>query len=303
MNRGFKDMAGVDQHQLCMPFSSDQACIVYLFKKRWPMGFKCAFCGALQQEMAPAYTVVCRFCRKQTSITAHTLMHGSKKNLVAWMRAIWQFCSQYQGISARELQRLMELSSYQTAWSWLRKLRHGAALAESAPCRDIVLFELLALPPAPSSPRAAMDICMALELSHLSQARVRFTVLASISPSSVSAAVNRMVEGNATLLMQNHQLLSEDCRVHPDLRGYPTSEQLDRGRLLLQQMDFWLNTLYRKAINPCYLQGYLDEFCFRHNTASWSDHLNVLDHLLTGLMSTVEKPGRVKQSISEGETA
>ncbi len=294
-------MAGTKQHPSSIPFSSDQACVVYLFKKRWPGGFKCAFCGAVQQEMAPAYTVVCRFCRKQTSITAHTLMHGSKKNLVAWMRAVWQFCSQYEGISARELQRLMELSSYQTAWSWLRKLRRGAALAESAPCRDIVLFELRALPLLTSSRATTPDICMALELSHLSQARVRFTVLDSISSSSVTTAVNRLVEENATLLMQNHHWLTHDCLIHPDMRGYPTSEQVDRGRLLLQQTVCRLNSLYRKAINPCYLQGYLDEFSFRHNTASWSDHLTVLDHLLTGLMSTVEEPPRTKQAISEGE--
>ncbi|MFN2356095.1 MAG: transposase, partial [Desulfopila sp.] len=68
------------------PFSTEHACVTYLFQKRWPWGFKCPFCQRVQKDMAPAYTVVCRYCRKQTSITAHTLMHGSKKNLVAWMR-------------------------------------------------------------------------------------------------------------------------------------------------------------------------------------------------------------------------
>jgi hypothetical protein len=89
--------------------------------------------------------VVCRYCRKQTSITAHTLMHGSKKNLVAWMRVASQFCFHDQGISARELQRLMKLSCYQTAWNWLQKMRRGAALAESTPCRGTVLFDIIPL--------------------------------------------------------------------------------------------------------------------------------------------------------------
>lgn len=60
-------------------FTDEHACVSYLFNKRWPMGFACPFCGVVQPEVAPAYTVVCRYCRKQTSITAKTLMHGSKK--------------------------------------------------------------------------------------------------------------------------------------------------------------------------------------------------------------------------------
>jgi hypothetical protein len=289
-----------EKHLLCTPFSSEQTCVAYLFRKRWPWGFKCPFCGSVQQEIAPAYTVVCRYCRKQTSITAHTLMHGSKKSLVAWMRVAWQFCSQHDGISARELQRLMELSCYQTAWSWLQKIRQGAALAESAPCRDIVLFDLASLPLTASSLKTAPDIGMALELSNSGNARVRLTALESSSPRAITAAANNLVEKNATLLIKNRQWLSSECRIASDLWGQPTREQLERGHLLLEKTVSWLNTVYRKAITPCHLQGYLDEFCFRYNTASWPDHLTIMDHLLTGLVSTARKTGRTEQPASIG---
>lgn len=284
----------------CTPFSSEQACVAYLFRKRWPWGFKCPFCGSVQQEIAPAYTVVCRYCRKQTSITAHTLMHGSKKSLVAWMRVAWQFCSQYEGLSARELQRLMELSCYQTAWSWLRKIRNGAALAESAPCRDIVIFDLVSLQLTASSRNTAADVGMAMELSHSGNARVRFTVLESSSSGAITAAVNDLVEENATLLINNRQWLSRDCRIASDLWGQPTKEQLERGHLLLGKTVSWLETVYRTAIAPCHLQGYLDEFCFRYNTASWPDQLAIMDHLLTGLLSTAARTVRTEQSTITG---
>jgi len=276
-----------EKHFLRSLFSSEQACITYLFQKRWPWGFKCPFCGAVQLEIAPAYTVVCRYCRKQTSITAHTLMHGSKKSLVAWMRVAWQFCSQYEGASARQLQKLMELSCYQTAWSWLQKIRRGAALAESAPCRDLVLFDTLALPRKPSSHDIWPDIGMALELSRSSAtARVRLAVLTGSSPGTITDTVNNLVDRNATLLIKDRRWLSLHCRIAPDLQRQPTREQFERGQLVMQQAVSWLNTVYRRAIKAVYLQGYLDEFCFRKNTAAWPDHLAVLDHLLTGLMST-----------------
>ncbi len=283
------------------PFSSEQTCVTYLFRKRWPWGFKCSFCGSVQQEMAPAYTVVCRYCRKQTSITAHTLMHGSKKSLVAWMRVARQFCFQYEGISARELQRLMELSCYQTAWVWLQKMRHGAALAESALCRDIVLFDLVSLPLTASSHVATPEIGMALEMVHSSNARVRLTVLNRSSSRTITAAVNNLVEQNATLLIKNHGWLTQDCRIAIDHLGHPTKEQLERGNNLLQETVSWLNTVYRRGIAPCHLQGYLDEFCFRHNTSSWPDRLTTLDHLLTGLLSPVGKSSSTGLSATTGE--
>lgn len=293
-------MTVTEKHLVSSPFSSEQACVAYLFRKRWPWGFKCSFCGSVQQEIAPAYTVVCRYCRKQTSITAHTLMHGSKKSLGAWMQVAWQFCSQHEGISARELQHLMELSCYQTAWSWLQKIRRGAALAESAPCRDIVLFDLVSLPVTASSLKTVPHIGMALELSNADNARVRFAVLDSSSPGAITAAVNGLVEKNATILIKNWQWLSNDCLISSDLWGQPTSKQLERGHLLLQQTVTWLNTVFRKAINPCHLQGYLDEFCFRYNTASWVDHLTIMDHLLTGLVSTVAETAQTKKSAITG---
>jgi hypothetical protein len=296
-------MIFTEENLVGIPFLNEQACVTYLFRKRWPWGFKCPFCRSVQQEMAPAYTVVCRYCRKQTSITAHTLMHGSKKSLVGWMRVAWQFCFQDDGISARELQRLMELSCYQTAWVWLQKMRSGAAFAESAPCGDIVLFDQVPLALMASSQNKTPDVAMALELSYSAKARVRFTVLASNSSRAITAAVNNLVEQNATLLIKNSEWLSQDCRIASDHIGQPTKEQLERGHLLKQKTVSCLNRVYRRAIAPCHLQGYLDEFCFRHNTASWPDRITILDHLLTGLLSTVGKPTRAEQSDITGGTS
>ena len=251
--------------------------------------------------MAPAYAVVCRYCRKQTSITAHTLMHGSKKSLVAWMRVAWQFCFNGDGISARELQRLMELSCYQTAWVWLQKVRLGAAIAESKPCRDIVLFDIVSSESKAFSSSIAPDIGMALELSLTASARVRFTKLDSNSPGVITNAINNMVEENATLLIKDNDFLADHCRIAPDHLGKPTPEQLERGQLLQEKTVLWLKTLYRRAITPSHLQSYLDEFSFRYNTSSWSDPRAILDHLMTGLLSTDGKTATMEHRRVEEE--
>ena len=284
-------MAHLERHMPNTLFTTEHACITYLFQKRWPWGFKCPFCRRVQIDVAPAYTVVCRYCRKQTSITAHTLMHGSKKNLVAWMRVAAQFCFHDQGISARELQHLLELSCYQTAWSWLQKIRRGASRAESALCSGTVFFEVLPLKLSAATDNKTIDIAVALELNQdkPDSARVRLLALDENSPLACTDIVSTLVAAKAILFVRNSRWTDlNTSRAASYTLVAPTAQQQTKGMLLLRTTSSWLNSLYHGAIDTAYLQSYLDEFCFRHNTASWPDRLTVLDHLLTGLIASAD---------------
>jgi hypothetical protein len=42
-----------------------------------------------------------------------------------WFRAMWSVTSQKNGASALGLQRVLGLASYETAWTWLHKLRRA----------------------------------------------------------------------------------------------------------------------------------------------------------------------------------
>jgi len=283
-------MIGAQEQKISTLFSNEQDCVSYLFKKRWPWGFRCPFCGTEQKEMAPAYTVVCRYCRKQTSITAHTLMHGTKKSLVAWMQISWQFCFRDKGISAREVQRFMNLASYQTAWRWLQKIRHGAALAESSPIGGSVLFDCGSLSESPSSGQAGPDVGVALELNHHfgNQGKVRFALLTSPSPDAIALAINNLVLKNSTLLLKHQEWIANSSLQEQYHYKKASRDQLLQIQLLIQETMAWLHSVYRGAIDTSYMQTYLSEFSFRYNTASWSDPLSVFDHLLTGLISSTE---------------
>ena len=67
----------------------------------------------------------CRSCRRQTSVTAGTIFQDTRKPLVMWFRAMWYVTSQKNGASALGLQRVLGLGSYETAWTWLHKLRRA----------------------------------------------------------------------------------------------------------------------------------------------------------------------------------
>ena len=66
---------------------------------------------------------MCVACGHQVSVTAGTIFQGTRMPLVLWFRAIWCVTSQKNGTSALGLQRALGLGSYETAWTWLHKLR------------------------------------------------------------------------------------------------------------------------------------------------------------------------------------
>ena len=50
-------------------------------------------------------------------------MEGTKKPITYWFKAMWWFTTRKSGINAVDLKELLGLGSYETAWSWLQKLR------------------------------------------------------------------------------------------------------------------------------------------------------------------------------------
>ena len=72
-------------------FPDDDACAAWLIEMRWPDGFVCPACGhekgwALRRK---AHTFECAGCRRQTSVTAGTILHASKLPLTVWFWAAY----------------------------------------------------------------------------------------------------------------------------------------------------------------------------------------------------------------------
>src|SRR5438128_2324870 len=115
-------------------FGTDEQCREYLCRARWPDGFRCDDCGH-----GDAYTLrtrlvyECTACGKQHSLLAGTLFEQTKTGLAKWFLAIYLVTSSKGGIAAAELQRQLGFGSYQTAWSWLHKLRKAMVRPDRAP--------------------------------------------------------------------------------------------------------------------------------------------------------------------------
>lgn len=106
-------------------FATEQACRDYLFRLRWPGGFRCPRCEGIHFWPVRSVLMQCQACGHQTSVTAGTIFQDTRKPLADWFRAMYWLASQKNGASALGLQRVLGLGSYKTAWTWLHKFRRA----------------------------------------------------------------------------------------------------------------------------------------------------------------------------------
>ena len=110
-------------------FPDEEACWQHLWRVRWPRGFRCPACEHRCSSWVQTRRLAqCRACRRQTSLTAGTVLHGTRVPLRVWFLVFFFVGRHKQGISALQFHRDTGRGSYQTAWSLLHKVR--SALVE-----------------------------------------------------------------------------------------------------------------------------------------------------------------------------
>jgi len=90
-------------------FGDEDDCRAYLFASRWPDGFCCRRCGGGEIGVLHRRRLVCQCkgCGTQTSVTAGTVMHGTRQPLGLWF---WAAATHHPGISAKQLQRQLGIA-------------------------------------------------------------------------------------------------------------------------------------------------------------------------------------------------
>lgn len=109
-------------------FPDDAACADYLERIRWERGFVCPHCGVKGEPVhitTRPGVLMCRACRKQTSLTVGTVMERTHTPLSIWFWAAYLAATDTAGLSAVQFQRQLGLTRYETAFQILHKLRAG----------------------------------------------------------------------------------------------------------------------------------------------------------------------------------
>ncbi len=275
-------------------FLDENACIAHLFHIRWPEGFTCPTCSWVANSIKPSRTIVCPHCGNRTSLTADTVMHGTKKPISAWLSAIW-WLSDFAGTSsAKDLQRLLKLSSYQTAWTWMQKLRYVMAAADFEPCHGVVEIGSGSVAPAWEKPDRALVVA-AVETIFPSgiTGRIRMHAMDEFSVEELSGFMAKAVKSGSTII-------GPGLKEYLDADKYGSMYVIDNSYVnparineIISSFEIWLNKVHRGGVAVKHVQQYLDEFCFRNNSVILPDQEAVFSALLRGCMAGRSKPYRV----------
>jgi transposase-like protein len=119
-------------------FPDEDACREFLIASRWPDGYRCPRCGGGQAVLLRKRLWQCSGCRYQVSLTAGTVLQGTRTPLHLWFWAAYLMSTGTPGISAVQLQRRLGIGRYETAWMMLHKLRRAMVDPERQPLTGAV---------------------------------------------------------------------------------------------------------------------------------------------------------------------
>ena len=110
-------------------FDGEIKCREYLESLRWPGGTICPKCGAKEIARVQGRESVlrCIECQAQFSVTAGTVFNDSHLPLAKWFIATFILTQSKKGVSACQIQRMLGIGGYKTAWYLCHRIRSAMA--------------------------------------------------------------------------------------------------------------------------------------------------------------------------------
>jgi hypothetical protein len=260
-------------------FPDEAACAEWLLERRWEHGFACPGCGhdGYWRLGRKVLTLQCRACRRETSVTAGTIMHRSHLPLRVWFTAAWLVATHKNGMSARQLGQQLGLGSYKSAWLLLQKLRAAMVAPDRSPLSGLVEVDETSLPfrakdaPAARKPGRSHDgkllIAGAVEIVGEGPGRIRLAAIDDYSAAALGGFVAATIADGSTVVSDGWSGYArlKDVKHDPKVIGdAPAHAVLPWVHRVFANAKRWAMGVYH-GLREEHLQRYLDEFVFRFN--------------------------------------
>jgi len=257
-------------------YATDEQCREYLFQLRYPKGFKCPGCGEGKVWRTGRGKYQCQKCGKDTSVLAGTIFQDTHTPLTVWFRAIWFILAQKHGTNALNLQRILGLGSYQTAWTMLHKLRRAMVRPSREKLQGRVeIDETYIGGPSKTgkygrgSERKAL-IVIAVEVNDNQIGRIRLKLADSASAEDLLPFIEEAIERGSTVISDgwypysklksmgyNHEIVrNEDGK---------TENLLPHVHTIASLVKRWILGTFQGSCSKEHFGYYLDEYAFRYN--------------------------------------
>ena len=271
-------------------FQTEEDCRDYLFRLRWPDGFKCPRCNGDKAWPLKNALYQCSNCNHKISVIAGTIFHGTHKPLILWFRAIWWLTGQKNGASALGIQRIMGLGSYKTAWAWLHKLRRAMITPGRDNLSGVIEMDETYVGGDKSGKRGRGAagkslVVLAVEVKDSVIGRIRLKQIEDASATSLDEVAEDYITKGSSIqtdgwkgyshlssIGYNHEIIRQNYKIGEDL--------LPNCHIVASLLKRWLLGTHQGAVSQEHLKYYLDEFTFRFNRRTSSHRGKLFYRLL-----------------------
>lgn len=248
-------------------FNTEESCLKFLIQSRWPEGFSCPKCeNESYFSIKSRGLLQCKECNYQASVTAGTVMHHTKMPLTIWFQAAYLVTTHTPGMSALQFQRQVGISSYQTAFMMLHKLR--AAMVRSGRDRlsgTVEVDETYIGGERPGKTGRGAEnkviVVGAVDIRGKYANRIRLKVISDVKQSTLGKFIRENVEKGS--IVKTDEWIGYNTIYKSGYR-HITSLKLIHIHRVISNLKTWLIGTHH-GVRKQHLQAYLNEFTFRFN--------------------------------------
>jgi hypothetical protein len=193
-----------------------------------------------------------------------------------WLVAGW-------GVNAEQLKLFLNFKSYQTAWTWLHKIRQtmtapeapsaesGANPGEGGLLSGTVKVDETLLGKVGKEKNLALAVIALEQNGETAFNRIRIKVIKDGGKNTLKAFINESIARGSRVITDGwpgYRGLEAEGYIHEvDVLNSPNLEEpmLYPVRSVSSAIRQWLSSFYQGAASPKYLQRYLDEYAFKYN--------------------------------------
>lgn len=283
---GFK---GQNEISFLKRFSTENSCKEHLYKLKWSSGFHCPHCGSqTEHQCSKMYHKRCSKCLRVFSVTNNTLFHNVKFGLVKAFYIVFKMSATTKSVSAEQMAKKVGINR-KSALLFQQKVRLAMQSSQKHPmCGEVEVDEaFIGGKEEGKIGRGAekkTQIVVAIEkYGKKGLKRMYARTIKNASTQEIKTIFEKHISKVANVLTDNwksYMQLSNEYNIRQEKSKPDQNFQVMHRSI--QQLKSWIRGIHH-SVDPLYLQGYLDEFCYRINRSKSKD--GIFDNLMVRMIN------------------
>ncbi len=258
-------------------FKEDTDGMEYLSSIKWEDGYQCKKCGnANFCKGRKSFSRRCTRCKYDESPTAHTMFDKCKFPLLTAFHIVFKISTKKKGMSTLELHREFGLRQ-KTCWDFKKKVQTVMKSSQKYPLTGEVHVDefFIGGPEKNQRGRGAEKkrlVVVAVEKVGGGVGRAYGEVIENASSKVLAPFFKSYIAINSMIITDKWNGYKPLLKDYPNMKQIPSSNGNNFPDLHIHIMNLkgWLRGIHHHCSRE-HLQGYLDEFHFRHNRRNYMD--------------------------------